>query len=81
MGNYTLTHTGWFFFCPVYIGDIDSECPLLEPRHWILTPLLVLIGFLFETVQILVGLLTRGGELYFPIVITGELDTPIELKD
>lgn len=29
----TFTHKGWFGLCPVYIGDINTEGPCLDPRH------------------------------------------------
>lgn len=36
--NYQTKHKGWFYFCPVYVYDADSEGPWLEPRHWSLDP-------------------------------------------
>lgn len=27
------THKGWFLLCPVYLSDVDSDCPTMGPRH------------------------------------------------
>lgn len=35
----TPTHYGWFMFCPVLLGCLDTEAPLVVPRWPVLTPL------------------------------------------
>ncbi len=32
------THNGWFGFCPVKVGDLDSEPILMAPRWFWLEP-------------------------------------------
>jgi hypothetical protein len=32
------THYGWFGFCPVKIGGLDTEAPLVVARWWWLEP-------------------------------------------
>lgn len=68
------THYGWFCgLCPVYIGDIDSESPVLAERNWI-------PGLWFHTVLELYGLfiflatcVAPEWEPAWPIAITGRI--------
>jgi len=46
-----LTHKGWFGLCPVYIGDIHGDAPLLVERHWSLLPLMVISEWLFAAIM------------------------------
>lgn len=34
-----MTQLGWLGWCPIYITGLDTE-PVVEPRHWLLYPLL-----------------------------------------
>lgn len=34
------THIGWNGICPIYIADVDTDCPVIWARHWMLDPLL-----------------------------------------
>jgi hypothetical protein len=34
----TFTHYGWFGFCPVKIGALDTEAPIVVARWWWLEP-------------------------------------------
>ena len=61
-----MTHKGWFVICPVYLGDIDSEAPFVEPRHKMLTPL-----WIISEVLCAVGMWLSGNYV-FPFRITGE---------
>ncbi len=68
------THKGWFLLCPVKIAEIDSECPILEPRPEFL-------GFWFwinEQLQhALIGVLSLMSPDYEPnfvIKVTGEYE-------
>ncbi|MBK6742509.1 MAG: hypothetical protein IPG66_05825 [Hydrogenophilales bacterium] len=69
------THKGWFGICPVWLADIDTDCPAVWPRYG--------LQFLLGASELLYGgmiwLLTAmnpDAEPLFPIVITGELRRP-----
>lgn len=68
-----LTHKGWWLFCPILLGDIHTDGPLVVPRWFWCVPLY----WLAEQVQSLViGLCTICFEEYEPrwyFKITGEL--------
>jgi hypothetical protein len=74
----TYTHRGWFALCPVYIGNTYTPAPTLVPRRRVLTPLFALS----ECIQAAsIAVLARVDPEYdpnFAIVITGELDPPLE---
>lgn len=43
-------HVGFIFgFVPVYIGNLNSDCPLVEVRNWYPDWLLDVGHFLFDT--------------------------------
>lgn len=29
------THRGWMWFCPIYIGALDTDCPDVCERNWV----------------------------------------------
>lgn len=31
--TWTVTHTGWFLLCPLWLADIDTDAPVPIPRH------------------------------------------------
>lgn len=64
----TFTHKGWLGLCPVYIADLESDCPTLEPRHWVFEPLLDFSTLMFQFLGQFVE------EPAFPLRITGELE-------
>lgn len=66
-----LTHKGWLGLCPVYIGDLCSECPLLVPRLPLTDWLLSLSACVFD-------LLGAEG---CPIRVSGLLAEPIDHVD
>lgn len=37
-----MTHKGWFGICPVHFGNLGTEAPAVEPRHWVFSPLLTI---------------------------------------
>jgi hypothetical protein len=43
------THYGWFGCCPVKIGDLDSDAPVLAPRWMVLE-------WLFDIQEVVQGL-------------------------
>lgn len=69
-----LTHRGWWLFCPVLLGGLDTEAPLVVPRWLWCTPLY----WLAHQVQALViGLCTMCFEEYEPqwyFLVTGEIE-------
>ena len=70
-----LTHKGWFGICPVYLGNLDSDAPLVVERHWALLPLMLLSECCFGLVFALASLLT-GLEPAWPLRVTDELVPP-----
>lgn len=76
-----LTHKAWFLLCPVLVGDVDSEAPLVVPRRGIPEWWLDLNGL---AMQLLVGartLVQPGYDGAFPIVFTGKLAEPVSLVE
>ena len=59
----TLTHFGWWMFCPVALGALDTEAPLIVPRWRILSPLFWLAGIAQSAV---IGLCSLCFEEYEP---------------
>ena len=62
---------GWFYFCPVYVYDPDSEAPGLEARHPILEPLFWLSERFGDLCCVAVSLL--GYEPAWMIRVGGEV--------
>ncbi len=58
----TVTHRGWFGFLPVYVGGVNTGCPMLIPRIPLTGWLITVSAFIFNT-------LPGDG---FPIRITGK---------
>jgi hypothetical protein len=80
MQKVTMTHKGWFGLCPIYLNDVGTDCPTLEPRFrytgWLLSLSTSVYGALFRVA-------TAVDPYYqplWPIHITGELKTPIEVE-
>lgn len=71
-----LTHKGWFGICPVYIGDLESDAPFIDPRHWTLMPLLDLSELMFDVCFWLKEMTDPGVDQPWPIRVTGRLDEP-----
>lgn len=68
--DFKYTHKGWLGICPIYLADIDSDCPVIEPRHWICEPLLAFSTLVFQTIAMFVP----EEDACFPVRITGELE-------
>lgn len=69
-----LTHKGWMLFCPIYIGDVNTDCPYIVPRLSILEPVFWVATGIQELVITLCSYFYD--EEYEPnywFVITGEL--------
>lgn len=61
-----LEYSGWFLFCPIYIGDIQSTAPVVHPKwdnH--------LLFWLAQKAAIAWVFFQK--EKYWPIVITKQL--------
>ena len=73
--KHTLTHAGWFGLCPVHLGDLHTDSPLVIPRWSVLQPLLSFSAMVFETLMSfmeLCGLEPPG----YPIAVGQELPQP-----
>lgn len=68
-----LTHKGWFMFCPVLMGDIHTECPLVVPRWRILWPVFYLARVTQATVITLCSLCSAEYEPQWYMLVTGQL--------
>jgi hypothetical protein len=60
------THKGWFGIAPVYMADVDTDSPRLEPR-------VPFTGWLISLSAAIFDLLNAEA---FPIKFTGELTPP-----
>ena len=68
-----LTHKGWFGLCPVYLGEIETDCPIVEPRRgipdwWLMVNV--------EVQKVAIRACTWVNPYWFPtwkIKVTGEL--------
>jgi hypothetical protein len=47
------THHGSYFGIPVWIGDLESDCLLVEPKHVALDPLMTLFHWIEGTLHAL----------------------------
>jgi len=77
--KFSLTHKGWFGFCPVYCSDPTGFAPLIIERHWLFEPLMIASELLFDLclwARALAGVDANG----WVLTITGELDPPRELE-
>lgn len=75
-----LTHKGWFGMCPVYFSDPFGEAPMVEPRHWLLTPLMMASELAYSVMFTFARMARQDYEAAWPLKITGKLATPIALQ-
>lgn len=75
-----VTHLGWFFACPVYIGATDSDAPLIVPRRFIPEWWLTVNDWAFCMFVVLVQLVRPDFDPYYPIKVTGDVDPPLVLE-
>lgn len=54
--THTTKHKGWFYLCPVFIYDVESECLNIKERHWSLMLWLMLNFAIAEFVNLVVML-------------------------
>lgn len=69
------THKGWIGLCPVWLADIDTDCPYVWPRYG-LGILLTISELIFGAMNWLRSLVNSEFEPTWPILITGELRRP-----
>lgn len=76
------THKGWFGICPIYIADIETDCPALTPRveNWFFETLFWISHYMFVVVFAVADffshLMHSNWRMGFPICVTGELLVP-----
>lgn len=75
--NVEFTHKGWFGLCPVYFSDIDSDSPIIEPRHIALEPLMIVSELCYEMTFSVIQMFKPDYLPTFALRITGELAEPI----
>ena len=68
-----LTHKGWFGFCPVFFGNLESVAPLVVERHWLLLPIMILNEWIFGGMFFFATLINPEYEPEWPLRVTGEL--------
>ncbi len=68
-----LTHKGWFGLCPVWIGLLHTEEPIVEPRHALLGWLMDLSDGIYAALHTLQAMVSDE-EPSFPLRITGEIE-------
>ncbi len=68
-----LTHYGWFMACPIYIGGVESQSPLIEQRWWVPEWWFWLNEYAFGTLCMIRSTLDPLFEPIYPILITGEI--------
>lgn len=76
-----LTHKGWLGVCPVYLGGLESEAPLVEPRHWVLEPLFGISTLLFDLAAAALTMMDPTFVPQWPLHVTGKLATPLDLPE
>lgn len=73
MTDIEYTHKGWFGVCPVFLAEIDSDGPIMDPRHWSLVPLFWFSEILMAFVVFCTSAMNPEWEPVWPIRITGEI--------
>lgn len=77
------THKGWFGLCPIYMKDIDTDCPMIEPRIPLTGWLIDVSEFIYGTCIWVATTVNPEHEPLWPMLITGKLASPklIEVDD
>jgi hypothetical protein len=72
------THKGWFGICPVYLADLETDCPNLTPRadDWFHLGLYYVSHYAFIAFFTVADTINPSWQPGFPIVVTGELVVP-----
>lgn len=70
-------HYGLMFgFVPVYVGNAQSDAPLIEVRNWWPDWLLDVGHFLFDAFSLLATMVNPQFEPLFMIKLTGPIEQP-----
>lgn len=69
------THKGWLGLCPVYLGNLESEGPLVAARWGCVEWLLDLSEAIYSVTMPVYHWLT-GEEPMYAIRVTGEIGEP-----
>lgn len=40
------THKGSYFGVPIYLGSLETDCPMVAVRHVVFEPLMTIAGFI-----------------------------------
>lgn len=72
-----LTHKGWYGLCPVYIGALDSDEPIMGWRHWAAAPLFWISMVIEFTIVQAMLFSNPDVETSLPLRVTGRLDKAI----
>lgn len=67
------THYGWFAFCPVRIGGLDTDAPMIDPRWPWLAPVFWLAEATQQITIAIASAMWADYEPVFAIKITGEI--------
>ena len=70
---HTFTHKGWLGICPVYIGGLDDEGPVIAERHWSFIPLMKISEFMQRLCRFVLSAINPHYEPMWAIRVTGEL--------
>lgn len=65
------THNGWFFLCPVKVGEINSKSPIVAARWRLLQPWLTMNIYWQKTSIFLLSILDPNYEPRFITYISG----------
>lgn len=74
------THKGWFGICPIYLADVDSDGPRIEPRFMFTGWLIHLSTFIYGSCIWFITSINPEFEPRWPMLITGALDKPIFIE-
>lgn len=72
----TYSHKGWFGICPVYVGNLSSNSPNVDERHWLLIPLMFFSEFFFDICFAVKTWMDPDYEPEWPITHLEPLDEP-----
>lgn len=68
------THYGWFAGCPVYLGNLASESPLMVERNWVPSWWFAFVTEAFGFAIFLRTLMDDDYEPMWPMLVTGEIE-------
>lgn len=69
------THYGWFGFCPVLLAELETGCPVIEPR-WKLLPVMVASEVCVSIYMNIRRNLDPNYTPLFPILVMGKFKNP-----